>query len=342
MKYKKNKQPNTKIRFNIVTAIVYIFGIILLAQLFNLQIVHGEEYRETSDVKLTRETITKAARGSIKDSSGNILAGTQQGYSLELYKSKLSNEELNEAILNIIKLLEENGDSYQDTFPIKINPFEFTYTDEETINNWKEKNKIDLRATPEQCFYYFKNKYEITNENIEDVRKIIAIRYRISQEGYSATKSIVISKSISEASLLKLQEQGEKFPGINIVTEAIRTYPYGNLAAHIIGYMSSIGKDLEAAQAENPEYTMNDQYGKDGIERVFEKYLKGSNGVKQIDMTVDGAITGEYVTKEAEAGSDVVLTIDANFQSEIERILKESVESVKERFHRRLNSSNEC
>lgn len=74
---------------------------------------------------------------------------------------------------------------------------------------------------------------------------------------------------------------------------------------------------------------MNDIFGKSGIERSFETYLKGRNGKKQIDMTVDGAITDEYVTQEAEAGADVILTIDANFQGKIEEILKNTVDSVK-------------
>ena len=228
MKYKKNKPPNTKIRYNIITAIVYIAGIILLAQLFNLQIVHGEEYRKTSEIKLTRETTTKAARGSIKDSSGNVLAGVEQGFSLELYKTKLDNETLNNSILNIINLLEQNEDTYIDTFPITVEPFGFTYTSVEKQKEWKQKNKIDENATAEECFNYFKEKYEITNKDIKEIRKIITVRYRISQEGYSATKSIVISKDIKKETVLQLQEQNEKFPGINIVQESTRTYPYRN------------------------------------------------------------------------------------------------------------------
>lgn len=242
MEYKKNKLPNTKIRYNIVTAIVYIAGIILLAQLFNLQIVHGEEYRETSEIKLTRETTIKAARGSIKDNSGNVLAGVELGFSLELYKTKLDNETLNNSILNIINLLEQNEDTYIDTFPITVEPFGFTYTSVEKQEQWKQKNKIDEKATAEECFNYFKEKYEITNEDIKEARKIIAVRYRISQEGYSATKSIVISKDIKKETVLQLQEQNEKFSGINIVQESTRTYPYGNLASHIIGYINSIRK----------------------------------------------------------------------------------------------------
>jgi cell division protein FtsI/penicillin-binding protein 2 len=78
----KEKAKNDRIRYNILTILVYIVGIVLLAQLFNLQIVHGEEYRETSNTKLTRESVLKADRGSIKDSSGTMLATVDAQYSI--------------------------------------------------------------------------------------------------------------------------------------------------------------------------------------------------------------------------------------------------------------------
>lgn len=74
---------------------------------------------------------------------------------------------------------------------------------------------------------------------------------------------------------------------------------------------------------------MNDIYGQAGIEYVFEDYLKGKNGIKQIDMSVDGGTVGEYIEKEAIAGSNVVLTIDANLQAVTEKALKDSIENAK-------------
>ena len=62
------------VRYNILTLIVYIIGVILLIQLFNLQIIHGEEYLEKSSSRLTRETTIVAARGNILDRNGNTLA----------------------------------------------------------------------------------------------------------------------------------------------------------------------------------------------------------------------------------------------------------------------------
>ena len=111
----KEKNRNDRIRYNILTTLVYIAGIILLIQLFNLQIIHGAEYRETSNSRLTRETVVKAARGSIKDRTGVELVRTDTGYSAEIYSTKVTDAELNLAIekfIEIHKLDKENINDY--------------------------------------------------------------------------------------------------------------------------------------------------------------------------------------------------------------------------------------
>ena len=128
---KDSKGQSDRIRYNILTTIVYIAGIILLIQLFNLQIVHGEEYRETSNSRLTRETAVRAARGSIKDRTGVELVRTETGYSVEIYSTKVSDEELNESIKKFIEILESNKDEFVDNLPITVDPYEFTMKSEE-------------------------------------------------------------------------------------------------------------------------------------------------------------------------------------------------------------------
>ena len=327
MKIFRRKDSNTKLRLNMLTLMIYIIGSILLLQLFNLQIINGATYRETSNVKLSRESTIYAARGDITDNSGNILATVEMKYSLELYKTKLENEELNNSILNTIKVLEENGDSYIDTFPIKINPFEFTISDNK-LNSWKKTYKLEENTTAEEAFYYFKKKYAISTDNIEDIRRIIAIRYRISTEGYSQTKSISIADNISEASLSKISEQSSLFGGTTIVTKATRIYPNGKLASHILGYIGRINSD-EYNEKKEEGYLINDNIGKTGVESLFEKYLKGTNGIKQIDMDVDGAITDEYTEVEAIQGSTLVLTIDANLQEVTENALQNTINNIR-------------
>ena len=317
-------KPNIKLRFNSLTTIIYILGIILLLQLFNLQIIHGEEYREQSNTRLTRESTDVAARGSILDRNGNEIVGNGMGFSLELYKSKNDNQTLNTTILTMIEVLEKNGDSYKDSFPIRLDEdgnlyFDFD-TDEKAIN-WKKKMKLNESYTPEQCMQALKEKYEIQYEDINQIRKILAIRYQILQDGYSTTKSITIANSISRESALEFNERSESFPGISVSVEPTRQYSSGNLASHVVG---TIGKISEVKEG----YNTNDYIGKTGIEYLFEKYLKGQDGTKQIDMSVDGTNTEEYVTQEAVEGSNVVLTIDANLQKVTEEALANNIKKI--------------
>jgi len=202
----------TNFRFNILSTIIYIIGIILFLQLFNLQIMHGEEYAEESNTRLTRESTLEASRGSIVDKTGNALAITEMGFSLELFKSKIENEDLNNAILNMINLLEKNGDKYVDSFPINVEPFEFEFSSEEKAVEWKKAYKINESANAEECFNFFKEKYRISNQDIFETRKIIAIRYEITKNGYSSIKSIKISSNISRASALEFNERSNSFP----------------------------------------------------------------------------------------------------------------------------------
>ena len=275
------RKANINLRFNILTVIIYIIGIILIVQLFSLQIVNGAEYREQSNTRLTRETTLEAARGTIYDQTGIPLVTSSMEFSLEMYKSKVDTQTLNNDILNMIQVLEKYGCTYSDTFPIKIEPFEFTIADQ-TLEQWKETNKLDKEISAEEAFYKIKDKYEIKNENIQEIRKIMVIRYLLSQKGYSSTRAVQISKNIPREAVAEFSESSEKFAGINIVVQPKRSYPQGNLASHILGYASLI--DPEEYEERKGTYTQNDLIGKSGIEYVFEEYLKGKKGIKQIDM----------------------------------------------------------
>ena len=321
-----SEKKNGKVKFNILSMFVYIVGIVLIAQLFNLQIVKGQEYRKQSNTRLTRESVLQAARGRILDRTGSVIVSNSMEFRLDLYKTKVDNQTLNNTILNIVNILEKNGDTYSDNLPITVQPFEFKLESEEDIKSWKEKNKIDINATPEECFQKLKEKYEIKNDNVLETRKIMAIRYEIAQNGYSNTKAIQICKNMSRESAMELSEKNANFAGIDIVTEPVISYMSGSLASHILGTVGKIKQ--EELNGKEDTYNMNDIIGKTGIQYVFEDLLKGKNGIRQIDMDIDGTVTGEYIAKEAIAGSDVVLTIDSNVQAITEKALKDNITKI--------------
>ena len=265
-------------------------GIIILTRLFSLQIVSGAEYRETSNTKLSRETTIDSTRGSILDRNGTSLVSSEMVFSLEMYKSKADDKSLNSSIGLMTKILRDNDDLYVDNFPISIDPFEFHFDSEEALAKWKKKYDIPDAASAEEAFYLFRDKYAIESEDIDEIRRILAIRYEITIKGYSATRSLGISNSISRNSAIQLLENSNDLTGVNVITDSNRIYTMGNLASHVIGYMGRISQEDEKRIKETGdthEYASNDKIGKAGIERVFEKYLRGIDGEKQIDMDVN-------------------------------------------------------
>lgn len=320
------KQLDKKnIRYNIMSMLIYVIGIIIIVKLFTLQIVNGKEYLEKSNSRLTRETTIKASRGNIVDCNNNVLAGTKIRYSLELYKSKIETEELNNTILRTINILETNKDKYIDEFPINIDTMEYTFSSDESKEKWLKENKLDIGLMAQEVLEKYIEKYELDNFSKQDARKIIAVRYGIEKNGYTSMRAYVIAEDVCAQSVLEFEEQSSNFPGIDIEKTPIREYIYGNLGSHILGYTGRISEE-EYKKSEG--YQISDYIGKTGIEYVFEKYLKGQDGLKQTDMSIDGTITGEYVTDEAESGANVMLTIDANLQKVAEESLKSTIEKI--------------
>src|SRR5699024_3926537 len=108
---------------------------------------------------------------------------------------------------------------------------------------WKEDFDLDENISAEEAFYKFKDKYSISNEDINEVRKIISIRYQITTQGYSSTKALTIAEEIPREAVAEFSENSDKYPGTNIVVEPIREYTQGTLAAHVIGYASKISSE---------------------------------------------------------------------------------------------------
>jgi penicillin-binding protein 2 len=316
------KELNNKLRFNLLYIIVYVSGIILLAGLFNLQIVKGNDYRKISNTRLSRNMTVKASRGDILDSSGNKLISTKMLYNLEFYKTKIDNATLNKTLLLIAQTLDNNGDKYIDQFPITINPTKYNGND---FSVFKKSNNLSETLDVDGVYTYYLNKYKITEENADNARKILTLRYAIEKSGYSSTRSITLANNISIGSRDTFNVMSSNFPGVSTANEPTTNYNYGEMASHILGYIQRINaEELKS----NSDYNMNDKIGKTGIEKVFEKYLRGKDGIKQIDMSVDGIVTGESIVKEAVSGSDVVLTLDSQLQKITEETLAKGIVNI--------------
>jgi len=325
-----------KNRYFILSFLVFLISVIFVFRLIYLQIVCGEEYRELSEKKLLNSVPIKAPRGKILDRYGRPLVSNRTGFSVQIHKTDISSQELNAMIYRLIQLFEKEGISYIDSLPISPPPFTFIF--EETADSskeqqeikWKESEKINANVTAEEAIEWLRQKYQIEQTYTPDVvRKIAGIRYEMEKRSFGRNTPFTFATDVSANIVAQLEERHFDFPGVNVVTEPIREYVHGELAAHILGRVGIIYKE-EYETLKDKGYGMNDILGKDGIEKVYEKYLRGKDGVSSIEQNIQGKISQVLTSEPPVPGNDVLLTIDAEIQAVAEKSLADTIKNIQE------------
>lgn len=314
-------------RILITKFVLVLVGVVISIRLIDLQIVNGQEYREESEKKMLRETIVEAPRGEIYDRNGVVLATNKLAYDVVVYKVGLDNESLNKTLLRVINILEQNNDEIYSNFPMDtLKSGFYTQSERQTVCN---TYNIDASATDSEILNSIYDKYSLndTGLNEDEKLKIVKARYEISTNIFSLFDCVTIAKDVSYETMAIIEESKEYLSGIEIEVNSKRYYPYGTLASHLIGYVSSISSE-EYKQLKDEGYLYNSNIGKMGIETTMEKYLKGINGTKRTEVDSEGNIATEYMYKEATTGNSVTLTIDYRLQTIAENNLKQVINNI--------------
>ncbi len=145
--------------------------------------------------------------------------------------------------------------------------------------------------------------------------------------GYQSLRTV--SVDVSRRVVAYIGEHADVFSGVTVTENSFRSYPLGSLAAHVVGYTGTVTSDqLESSTDDSTsiDYRSGDTVGQTGIELQYESVLQGVRGEQVVYVNASGDVTGLSTTIEAQRGSDVVLTLDANIQAVAEESLKEVVE----------------
>jgi len=113
--------------------------------------------------------------------------------------------------------------------------------------------------------------------------------------------------------VLRLKEQQVNLQGLQVDQDYRRSYTYGALGAHVLGYTSPI-TDAEYQYLEEKGYRIQDRIGRIGIEAVYENHLRGEWGGQQLEVNAAGEVQRVLGDKQAKAGKDLTLTLDLDLQ----------------------------
>jgi penicillin-binding protein 2 len=146
------------------------------------------------------------------------------------------------------------------------------------------------------------------------------IEKRLEKAGYQSIESVIIASGISPAQATALAEYSHELPGVRLEAEAVRDYPHGDLAAHVLGYTGEL-TDQQLKERRDQGYRMGDVVGQMGAEAVFESILKGSWGGQQVEVDSAGRVVNILGNKPASSGQDIQLTLDVALQKAAEEAL---------------------
>lgn len=315
----------------ILAIIVVLVSIIFVLQLFSIQVIQGEEFRQQSEKRMLRTENIVAPRGEIYDRNGVVLATSKLSFNVNLYKVNVDVKQQNKSIYEFIKILEKNNDKIYSTFPINDEQNGFNFSSEEEEKKWKTEMNIPQEYDFKQTLDFYIKKYmleEYSNDILDQI-KIIEIKYEANLNAYSLFAGATIAKDISEKSVAQIEEKKNELYGFNVVSVPKRYYPTSTLLSHVVGYVSKISSE-EYKNLKDKGYTVNSVIGKSGAELTFDKYLKGIDGVKKVETDSQGNISSETISQEPKSGNSVTLTIDFRLQKVAQEALENTIHGLQD------------
>lgn len=317
-----------------VIALLVFFGAFLLlfaVVLYDAQILHGGENRAKSIFSNAASETVTASRGIITDRNGKVLVSNRLAYTLVFDRSGFADDAaLNAAILRLVQLCEETGTGWNDTLPIgRVGNFlRYSNARSETFDKFIEKNDLTSGASGRQLLSELRELYHVDESLSErEARLIVGVRYELhSRDSYTFAEDV-------STEVLSLITDG-RYEGVTIRTASARVYNTA-LAAHILGTIGPIWQEEWSSNEDtgyvgyaDKGYSMNDLVGKDGVEKAFESYLRGTDGRRLITTDETGKITGELYTREPQPGGTVALTLDIDLQADVEAALAETISGM--------------
>ncbi|HET7436076.1 MAG TPA: penicillin-binding protein 2, partial [Thermoanaerobaculia bacterium] len=138
-----------------------------------------------------------------------------------------------------------------------------------------------------------------------------------------ASQPFTIAEDLTMGQVASLQAQALMFPELNVVPVQRRNYPYGTMAAHVMGFIGEIGqKELKNRN----DLKQGDLVGKRGVELMYDSYLRGKAGAEYWEYDADGRRLSEYLParKNPVAGDNIYLTVDFDLQRRAEQYFIEN------------------
>ncbi len=284
---------SSRLRLVVLRVVVVSILLTLLGRLAYLQVAEGAVYAQKAGNNRIREVITPAARGQILDDRGLPLVSNRTALVVSVTRSIVRSQPKKGA--EVLARLAGVVGIPAEQIARTITPCGEKQPDGSIAR--KDTgcwNGSPLQAVPIASY---------NADNPAQVRRVLAI-----------------------------EEHAEDFPGIQAKYAAVREYPQGAIAAHSLGYIGSLTLDDLTAHPDLKALAPGSLIGKSGVEQVYDRQLRGIDGVQRLLVDKDATVTGTLGTVGARAGDNLVLSLDSSLQKVAEKALADGIAQARTRY----------
>ncbi|GIP64058.1 penicillin-binding protein [Virgibacillus pantothenticus] len=321
----KDKLP---FRLNLLFFVMFIMFAALILQLGAVQILRGESFQEEIDRTVNETTKVPVPRGKIYDSNQQLVVGNEPLYAITYTPAKGTQAadrlEVAEKLAKLITI-EVKGISERDK-----KEYYYLNNKDKVVERLSQEEKKKLDDVEE----YDLALERITETEMNDISehdKLIIVIKKELDKAYALTPQIIKNEGVTAEEYAQVSENLGELPGINAIADWERNYPFGDTLKSLVGNITTQERGLPKEKLEHfltRGYSRNDRVGISGLEKYYEDALRGRKEQIEYITTKDGTTVDSRVAVEGQAGKDLVLTIDMEFQKKVDKVLQEELQKT--------------
>lgn len=326
---KRNIRNHIPFRINFLFFFIFLLFSLLILRLGDVQIVKGEVYREM--VLRTEKTHIKypVPRGEIYDANyEKVVYNIPEKAIIFTPPKNPRTKELYDVAVELNRYLAMNEEEIEAVKERDLKEIWLVANAENnallTEDEWhlyekKELTNEDIRKLKEE---------RITEEQLNEVDVNLAAIYKKLRSAVALTPSIIKNENVTDEEYAQISENLDSLPGVDLATDWKRGRNFGNTFWNILGKATTTDEGLPQEKANYylaRGYALNDRVGKSYLEELFDEVLQGRKEVIQAETNRNGELVSTELLIPGEAGKDIVLTLDMDFQAKVETILEEEM-----------------
>ena len=329
---KKKKKSHIPFRLNLLFLIVFFSFIALISRLAYIQLVKGDEF--VALVQRTETTTAKKSvpRGSIYDSQGRILVGNKPKLAINYTRpADVKASTMLEIAKKLTTLISVDASELKERdlkdYWVATNPDKV-----DSLLTAEEKKRIAKENLSTSKTYEMQLEHIPADElNYSDAEKQVIAIFTKMNSAYALSTVTLKNEGVTEQEVAKISERLGELRGVDVDSDWDREYPMGDMLKTILGTVSSEKTGLPSDKVKSllaQGYSLNDRVGTTYLEEQYETVLSGTKTVVKSQTNTKGEVVNTTETYPGKGGSNLVLTIDTEFQKKIEEIATKSVEAM--------------